>query len=439
MTDLGERLLAGYDTDLDQEGFSGVRLANRLAEISRIGLTSTCGSHRLGFSTAERAAKDLVIRWLEALGFEVTVDTAGNCFGRLDGIDNEAPSVMCGSHVDTVPNGGHFDGVLGVLLAVEAAEMWQATGYKPERPYEVVVFSDEEGTRFNLGFLGSTAMVGSVDIPALTLLKDREGRSFASAVAETGLDLDRFGNARRDVAKISAFVEVHIEQGRVLERENAAVGIVSGISGLVGLEMIVSGVAGHAGTTPMKFRKDALVGAARIVAGISKIASECSNTAVATVGQLSVAPGGANVIPGEVRFSVDLRDISQEALDLLRDRVISKAKKVAEEGGLELSFSVTLSVAPTPVDDELKAVQRSTLEQMGAPLVEIPSGAGHDAMIVGSQIPSAMFFVRSKDGISHNPAEFTSLDDCAIAAVALSGVLKQMLSGVSSMGGQSDV
>lgn len=439
MTDLGARLMAGYDVGYDRNGFSGARLAERLAQVSQIGLTDAGGSHRLGFSAAERAAKDLVIGWLKQLGFTVKMDAAGNCFGRLAGRNGAAPSVMCGSHIDTVPNGGHFDGALGVLLAVEVAEMWRATGFTPESPYEVAIFSDEEGTRFNVGFVGSTAMVGSVDIPALAALEDCDGHSFATAVAETGLVLERFGDAHRDAATTSAFVEVHIEQGCVLERENAAVGIVSAIAGLYGLEITVTGVAGHAGTTPMTLRQDALVGAARIVSAISEIAPQCSDTAVATVGQLIVFPGGANVIPGKVRFTVDLRDISQDTLDLLHDRIIARATEIAAEAGLDLRCGLTLSVPPTYVDEGLKAMQRAALHDIGAPLVEIPSGAGHDAMIIGNQIPVAMFFVRSKDGISHNPVEYTSLDDCAIAAQALSGMLKKLLTGDPARERKSDV
>ena len=425
---LRETLLAGFSRTLDLEGFSGDRLATRLSSIAQIGLTSNGGSCRLGYSVEEKQVKNLICQWMASAGFVIRTDAAGNCFGRIEGTNNSLPSIMCGSHVDTVPDGGHFDGVLGVLLAVEVVEMWRATGFVPERSYEVAIFSEEEGSRFNVGFVGSSAFVGQLPEDEFSKLYDHEGRSFASVVEQSGLSIARFHEARGDLSRIAAFVEVHIEQGRILERQMVPVGIVNGICGLVGIEMTVKGLASHAGATPMRYRRDALVAASHIVAAISKLPSQFSDTAVATVGQLNVFPNGANVIPGEVRFSIDIRDISAGSLEQLTAKSIDVATKIAVELDVELTWKKTLSLMPTPVNAKLRNWQAKVMREINLAPFELPSGAGHDAMVLGMHVPMAMFFVRSKDGISHNPLEFTTLDDCAAAAMVLSRFLKKILS-----------
>ncbi len=428
MPSLIERLLPDYDEALDLDGFSGSRLASRLATIAEIGLTDDNGSCRPGYSLAEKKAKDLVCGWMREAGLSVRRDAAGNCFGRLAGKSDHLPAVLCGSHIDTVPNGGHFDGVLGVLLALETAEMWKATGFEPERPYEVVIFSEEEGSSFNVGCVGSSAIVGAPLIEQLASVSDHEGRSFSAAVEEVGLSLGDFAAARRDLSQIAAFVEVYIEQGLVLEGHGLPVGIVSGICGLVSLEMTVTGQAGHAGTTPMTYRRDALVAASRIVAAVSELPGQVSDTAVATVGQLNVSPNGSNVVPGKVRFSVDIRDVAAEPLERLVARIVATATRLAEAANVALSWTRTFSQPPIAVDEKLKARQAEAMRAVNLAAFELPSGAGHDAMVMGEHVPMAMFFVRSKDGISHNPREFSSLTDCATAARALSRFLTRLVS-----------
>lgn len=428
MAPLRDMLLSGYDGSFDIDGFSGARLAGRLSTISEIGLTAQRGSRRIGFSPEEKQAKDLVLEWMMSLGLAVRTDAAGNCFGRLNGANNALPAVLCGSHVDTVPNGGHFDGVLGVVLALEAVEMWKAVGFVPRRPYEIAVFSDEEGTRFNAGFVGSSALAGALSEEELLGLSDAEGNSFSSVVEQAGLSLSRFREARRDLSAYAAFVEVHIEQGLVLERHSLPIGIVSGICGLVGLQMTVQGLAGHAGATPMRDRKDALVTASRILSAIADLPAQFSETAVATVGQMDVFPNSPNVIAGKVRFSVDIRDIQAPALDRLATRIVEVAAAIAAKDDLGFSWSKTLSLAPAAVGEELRQMQIETLRDLGLAPFQLPSGAGHDAMLLAPHLPMAMFFVRSKDGISHNPREYSSLGDCAIAARALSRFLQRLLS-----------
>ncbi|KQU83887.1 hypothetical protein ASD00_33865 [Ensifer sp. Root31] len=423
-----DAFLASYDRGHDLDGFSGARLAARLAAIAQIGITPDGGSARMGFSPQEAEAKDLVCSWMEEAGLSVRSDTVGNCFGRLPGLDGTLPLVMCGSHIDTVPAGGHFDGVLGVLLALEMVEMWKETGFVPERTYEIAIFTDEEGTRFNVGFVGSATMTGALPADELKGLSDQDGRSFPSVVKQAGLSVENFPEAQRDLSELAAFVEVHIEQGLVLEQQNLPIGIVSGICGLIGLEITLKGMASHAGSTPMNYRRDALVTAGRIVAEISALPSQFSTTAVATVGQLTVFPNGSNVIPGEVHFSVDIRDIETSSLEKLSARIVAMATEFTDRDGIELLCNRVSFAPPGAVNKQLVAKQEEIVRGLGIEPFKLPSGAGHDAMQIAPHVPTAMFFVRSKDGISHNPSEFSSLQDCAVAARALSAFLRTLLS-----------
>jgi allantoate deiminase len=252
------RLLTDYDLSLDHSGIHGERVAKRLAELSQIGLTEQGGSNRLSFSIEERRAKDLVKTWMKEAGLIVTEDGAGNVFGRLEGNHN-SPAVLSGSHVDSVPNGGHFDGPLGVLAALEVADAWRESNYRPDKPFEVVIFTDEEGARFNGGLTGSRAMTGEMNIDEQKKLIDIYGEPFEQVIEKHGLTIEGFINAKRDMSDIAAYVEVHIEQGKRLEKEGLSVGVVTGIAGPSWLNVTFRGEAGHAGNTPMNERKDALI------------------------------------------------------------------------------------------------------------------------------------------------------------------------------------
>ncbi|THE11939.1 Zn-dependent hydrolase [Bacillus timonensis] len=420
-----EKLLSDYDFTLDKKGVSGKRLASRLAALSEIGLTPDNGSHRIGFSHEEKAAKDLVKQWMTEAGLTVTEDGAGNVFGRLNGNNPDLPALLSGSHVDSVPNGGHFDGPLGVLAALEVAEAWKQTGFVPERPFEVVIFSDEEGARFNGGFSGSSSMIGEATREELLPKIDIHGDSFTKVLEDIGLSVDDFFNSKRDLKQLEAFVEIHIEQGKRLERAGVPVGIVTGIAGPCWLIMTFTGSAGHAGNTPMDDRRDALVAASQFIYEVQALPAQVSSSAVATVGKVDVLPNGVNVIPGEVRLTVDIRDIKKETRDQLVDLVIEKAKAITEEHGIELQFEETLREAPVPISKDMRQKLEKSVIAQGIEPVYLPSGAGHDSMIVGHVLPVAMIFVQSKDGISHNPAEWSSLSDCVQSV----HVLKDFLEG----------
>lgn len=422
---LYEQLVKDYDQELTHSGVNGERLASRLDELSRIGLMDSGGVTRPGYSAEEKEAKELVIKWMKNAGLTVTEDGAGNVFGRLEG-KTAGPSIASGSHVDSVPNGGHFDGPLGVLSALEVAESWRETGFIPEKPYEIVIFSDEEGSRFKSSLTGSRAFMGQLKPEEMDSLHDENGKTFREVLSEYGSSAEECLKAGRNGREFETFVEVHIEQGKVLERENQPVGVVKGIAGPASLEVTFTGEAGHAGNTPMAGRKDPLVAASLFVAAIENFPKQVSETAVATVGKLNVHPNGFNVIAQEVILTVDIRDIFEETRDQLLDQIKTEAVKIAEERGIEVQMNLNAKIKPLPIDEILQAGIAESLTKFNINPVYIPSGAGHDTMIVGTEMPAAMLFVRSRDGISHNPREWTSLNDCVYGV----HVLKDFVEGL---------
>lgn len=420
------RLKQDYDCNLTHSGIDGNRLAERLAAIAEIGITSENGSSRMGFSKEERQVKHLVRSWMEQAGLTVREDGAGNVFGRLDGKDKGAPLILSGSHVDSVPNGGHFDGPLGVVCALEVVEAWKETGHVPNKSYEVVIFTDEEGSRFKGGLSGSTAMVGDLDREEQIQLKDVFGQSFKTVLEADGLTVDGFFAAKRDLKEVAAFIEVHIEQGKQLEKQNVPVGVVTGIAGPCWLELTFHGEAGHAGNTPMNDRKDALIAASMFIQELERFPKEISPTAVATVGRMNIHPNGINVIPGKVTLTVDVRDIHLETRDLLVDEIIRMAQEVAEFRQVTLDVVENVRIDPVPISLQMQGKVMNSVEQHISQAFLLPSGAGHDAMILGRHIPAAMLFVRSENGISHNPKEWTSLNDCTTAAHVLKTLIEDL-------------
>ncbi len=413
--DLEQQLLSDYDSKLTAEGVSGERLAYRLGILSKIGLTEDRGSRRPGFSQEEREAKNWIVKWMEEAGMQVREDGAGNIIGRLDGKHPDKPVIMSGSHVDTVPNGGHFDGTIGVLSALEVAQSWKETGYAPEKPLEIVAFTDEEGSRFNGGLTGSEAMMGDTDIEAMQTKKDFDGRAFEEVINDVGLSVEGFKSAGRTHSDIESYVEVHIEQGKRLEKEQLPCGIVTGIAGPYWLRLTFKGQAGHAGNTPMTDRQDALVAAGHFIHNISHLPQKINDSAVATVGNIEVKPNGTNVIPGEVIVYVDIRDIYEDTRQQLIDAIIQTAEDISKSRAITLTCETVHNVPPVPIKKELQDKLEKAMQGKGIRPYYLPSGAGHDAMIVGQHVPSAMIFVRSKDGISHNPAEWSDLSDCVQA------------------------
>lgn len=421
-----ERLMSDYDDGLNQHGVEGQRLAYRLNELAKIGLTENNGSNRPGFSQEELAAKKLIAQWMKEAGLDVRQDGAGNIIGRLEGSDPSLPTIMSGSHVDSVPNGGHFDGPLGVLTALEVVEAWKATGYQPRKSFEVLIFSDEEGVTFNGGLLGSEALVGSYDLEELKKLVSIDGLSFEEVLADVGLSVDSYATALRDFSEVELFIEVHIEQGKRLEQGGLPCGIVNGIAGPCWLEFIFTGTAGHAGNTPMNDRNDALVAASEFITKVSKMPSAINDTSVATVGKMHLLPNGVNVIPGEVKLYVDIRDIYEETRNKLVNEVIQEAKTIANRHQISLSYQKTMEAAPVPIKEEIQLLIEEVLKEQGIEPMHLPSGAGHDAMIIGEKTDIAMLFVKSINGVSHNPLEWSNLNDCIQTVHVLKSFIEKL-------------
>ncbi|CAM3846751.1 Zn-dependent hydrolase [Alkalicoccus chagannorensis] len=425
-----ERLLKDYDKTLSHDGVDGERLAARLAALAEIGAVEGGGVSRIAFSDEEQEAKELVMQWMEIAGLAVHQDGIGNVIGTLAGTTSDRV-VMSGSHLDSVPHGGHFDGPLGVLAALEVAEAWKDTGFTPEKTYEVVVFTDEEGARFHSGMTGSQAMTGDWNRPEKERLTDIYGETFAEVLRQRGLSFDSMASAARDLSQLDAFIEVHIEQGKRLEKEDLPVGIVEGIAGPSWLEVTFTGEAGHAGNTPMPDRRDALAAAGQFVSTVPQLPEQINKTSVATVGRLHVKPNGVNVIPGEVTLTVDIRDIQADARSRLQGAVELLAEKTGAAAGVDVSTKPLMAIDPIQVEDFMKNEAAATMRSVTGRTYFLPSGAGHDAMILGRHLPMGMLFTRSKDGVSHNPAEWSSLHDC----VQTVHVLKAWLEARTSVSG----
>lgn len=387
------------------------RLYNRLMELGEIGKQESGGITRLAFTPEDRRAKDLVTSYMKEAGLSVREDAVGNIIGRREGRNPEAPAVVTGSHVDSVYNGGIFDGALGIIGGIEVLQTMQEQGIKTEHPIEVYAFNDEEGARFSFSMMGSRGMIGSLK-PEDLELKDKEGISLATIMKAQGLDPTMIRCAARTKGTIKAFIELHIEQGKVLEKNNQSVGIVTGIVNELWLKCTFKGEAGHAGTTPMTMRHDALVAAAEFVQTVEQEARK-TGTTVATVGKMSVLPGGINIIPGTVEITLDLRDLNQEVSDQVEDAIFKEAKRICRERNLEMRTEVLQRIPPSLCSEEFQLAAKAAFEKLGFEPFYLPSGAGHDAMQVVNICPIGMIFIRSKDGISHNPAEWSSPEDCA--------------------------
>jgi allantoate deiminase len=406
----------------------GERLWRRISDLGEIGRQEEGGVTRLSFTDEERAAKDRVASYMEEAGLSVSEDAVGNLLGRREGESQDAPAVLIGSHLDSVYNGGNFDGPLGVLAGVEVLQTLDEQGIQTEHPIEVVAFTDEEGARFSFGMIGSRALAGKLSSNDLEH-EDANGLSVAEAMRSCGLDPGRIDEAARPVGSVKAYVELHIEQGRVLENEGLPVGVVTGIAGPAWFRFIVEGETGHAGTTPMNLRRDSLAAAAEVMRVI-EAESARTGTTVGTVGQLDLEPGGINVIPGRVEFSLDLRDIDEAVRDLVEERILEKAEDLCRRRGVGLEVETLQRLAPAPCSELVRKAAQGSCERLGIRPFALPSGAGHDGMQLTDLCPMGMIFVRSRNGVSHSPDEWSTKEDCAIGTNALYWTLLDLAGGV---------
>jgi allantoate deiminase len=393
------------------------RLESRIAGLARIGGSGTSVS-RLGLSADEQRARDLVSGWLAAKGARVRRDAAANLFARFPG---EGEAILVGSHLDSVPEGGRFDGALGVLCAVEAIESLVDAKLRLRRPIEVVAWADEEGARFGVGLFGSTAAFGRL-ARGVGDRRDRDGVSIAEALRALGERGDPAA-ARRDPKELAAYLELHIEQGPRLEMAGVPLGVVSDIVGIYHARVAIRGRADHAGATVMTARADALAAAAEIVLAVERIARGRPDS-VGTVGEIAVRPGAKNVVPGECVFSLDLRAASDH--DGLVQEVLDAVTRIARSRGVEAPVDDLARVPVTRLDPKVLDVLKRATKSVGVDAPELVSGAGHDAQNPAlSGVPTGMIFVRSTGG-SHTPREFASIDDAALGAQALANALKEL-------------
>lgn len=394
-----------------------------LAECARIAaMTEEPGRITRRFLTPPvRAVHALLRGRMEALGMTVRADAAGNLRGLLQPPAASRKRLVMGSHIDTVPNAGAYDGVLGVVLALEWAELAQEMALP--LTLEVIAFSEEEGVRFGVPFIGSRAVVGRFD-PALLALKDAEGVTVEDAIRAYGLDPGKISEAVLDEHAID-FVELHIEQGPVLEAEGLRVAAVTSIVGQSRYVVEWIGHANHAGTTPMHLRRDALAGAAEWMSAVEALAKQTDGL-VATVGKIEVQPNAGNVVPGTVRASFEVRHASDAVRTGAAAELLAKAEAIAERRHLQMLCTQQMDQASVPMDERLTAFLAEAIEASGAPPFRMPSGAGHDAMVMAARVPTAMLFLRSPGGISHHPDEAVREEDVEAALAVGSRFLRRL-------------
>lgn len=388
------------------------------------------GVTRLAWSSDLEAALDWCAELMEDAGLEVERDAAGNLIGRWS--VGPGPAVLAGSHLDTVPSGGAFDGALGVLGAIDAVRRLRDSGLEPKRSIWVAAFMDEEGVRFGASMLGSRAFAGE-DVTIFGDRPDSAGVSVREAMSALDRDFSVVQDAHA-IDGVGAYLELHVEQGPVLERNEVDLGVVTEITGMTGLRLRFLGRARHAGSTPMDARRDALVGAARFVTELRDSAREDGELR-ATVGVLEAVPGAANVIPGEASLSVDLRATTEDGLDMAISLARSLAQRIAAEEDLEHEMSELYRHSPLPMDGELIELLESSAGEAGARTMRLQSGAAHDASVIGRHVPAGMLFVPSHDGISHAPDEHSDDAACELGAKVLAIALRRLAGGDSVRAG----
>ncbi len=394
------------------------RLQADFAALASMGSTTAGGVTRTTFGDAHQAARAWFLEQATAAGLEARVDAAGNHSAVLSARSTGARTLLLGSHLDSVPNGGRYDGALGVLATLEVLRVVRDAGLELPVTLEAIDFTDEEGTF--VGLLGSWALTGALTTE--TLASPRGGReALLAGLARVGLAEDRLADARRDPATLAAYLELHIEQGPLLERNGVDVGIVSGIAGSRSFQLTFEGDARHAGTTPMAGRRDAAVGAARLVAGVRETVVRDFPGCVATVGELELQPGAFNVVPGRARVSLECRSLELAQLDALERALLERARSEASAERLALEVAAVGRWEPVLLDPSVRAAIGRAASSLRLGAIELPSGAGHDAQALAAVAPTGMIFVPSMGGVSHHPAEQTAWTDCVNGANVLLG------------------
>jgi allantoate deiminase len=392
------------------------RIKLHIEQLGEIGKTADSGVQRLALSDEDREATLLVSNWMNEAGLTVKHDHFGNLIGRKEGRNPNLPAVMIGSHIDSVRNGGKFDGAIGVLGGIEVVQSIQESGIAHDHPIEVVAFCEEEGSRFNDGLFGSRGMVGRVKKDDL-YKKDDNLVTRYDALKNFGFDInpDLMDESIRSPGDIKSYFEMHIEQGPFLDRNDHSIGIVSGIAGPSWFKVKLIGEAGHAGTIPMSLRRDPMIAAAEVIKEVETLCmSNPEAPTVGTVGRISAFPGGTNIIPESVEFSLDIRDIDLERRNDIIQKVEKKIEQVSRNRGLTYLIEKNVDAVPVKCSDKLIQTLNETCMELGIEAPIMVSGAGHDAMFLAEITDIGMLFVRCRNGISHHPKEWAEIEDIAL-------------------------
>ncbi len=393
------------------------RINQTLQELGHLG-ESPEGMDRVAYSPEDIAGRDYTIKLMQEAGLETRIDAAGNIIGRRAGSDDNLPAIALGSHTDTVPKGGKYDGALGVMGAIEVIRTLEEQGYRTRHPLEVIDFANEEGTRFHRWLVGSRSMSGLLEQEDLDALDD-DGLSLGPCIADIGGDLSRIGEAVRSPGELAAYFELHIEQGPYLHQSGNPIGVVTGITGRAVFEVEIEGKANHAGTTPMSTRRDALVSASKLVLNIQKMAAEQEICRVSTVGSIKAIPNAVNVIPGHASIGLEFRDTDMEALAAAEQELRRITDQAAVDDIVDIEVIRHRFTSAVPITADMQALVAEAAENCGMAWEPLASGAGHDAQAVANIAPVAMIFVPSIDGISHAIEEYSTPQDCANGAQVL--------------------
>ena len=398
---------------------NGKRIMDHIFALAEFGKNPQGGVSRVAYSDADKQGREYVLGLLRAAKLDVKIDAAGNLIGRRAGSASSLKPLLIGSHVDSVPEGGNYDGVVGSIGAIEVAQTLAENNLTLRHPLEVVIFQNEEG-----GLIGSRAIDGELTEKELDLVS-RSGKTIRDGINFIGGDTKKLADVRRNKGDIAAYLELHIEQGGTLEAEKINIGVVEGIVGINWWDVTIEGFANHAGTTAMNNRQDALLAAAKFIEAVNRVVTSVPGRQVGTVGRISALPGAPNVIPGKVVVSLELRDLDAAKIQMLFERVEAEAEKIAAESKTKFGFKEINVNIPAPTDTRIRSLISEAARDLGLTTKPMPSGAGHDAQDMARLGPVGMIFVPSVGGISHSPREFSKPDDIANGAnVLLNTILK---------------
>lgn len=398
---------------------NGARIDAHLAALSEFGKNPQGGVTRLAYSEADLQGRKYAMALMREAKLEVTVDLAGNIVGRRAGSEAGLAPLVIGSHIDSVPEGGNYDGDVGSMGAIEVAQTLAENNIRLRHPLEVIIFQNEEG-----GTIGSQLISGELPEKQLDLVAN-SGKTIREGTKIVGGDPTRLASARRKRGDIAAYLELHIEQGGILDTEKINIGVVEGIVGITHWEVTIEGFANHAGTTPMNQRRDAMLAAARFIDAVNRVVTSIPGRQVGTVGKIQALPGAYNVIPGKVVVGLELRDLDANKVQLMFDKIQAEANRISESTGTRFEFKQTSTSAPALTDERIRRLIDETAKRIGLTTKQLPSGAGHDAQEMARLGPVGMIFVPSVAGISHSPREFSKPEDIANGAnVLLHSLLK---------------